>query len=115
MEDHPMLARTWRGWVATADADAYATYIDATGIAAYRGTPGNRGALMLRRDLADDRTEFVTFSLWDSMASIEAFAGAHPERAVFYPEDDRFLVDRELTVDHFEVVRAAMPGLEPDA
>ena len=31
---------------------------------------------------------------------------AHPadiSRAVFYPEDDRFLVDRETTVTHFEV------------
>lgn len=26
------------------------------------------------------------------------------EQAVFYPEDDRFLVDRETTVSHYEVV-----------
>jgi len=25
------------------------------------------------------------------------------EKAVFYPEDDRFLVDRELTVAHYEI------------
>jgi len=28
----------------------------------------------------------------------------HPERAVFYPEDERFLIDREEHADHFEVV-----------
>jgi hypothetical protein len=25
------------------------------------------------------------------------------ERAVFYPEDNRYLIDRETTVDHFTV------------
>jgi len=26
-----------------------------------------------------------------------------PDRAVFYPDDERFLVDRELTVRHYEI------------
>jgi hypothetical protein len=30
--------------------------------------------------------------------------GADIERAVFYPEDDRFLVGRDETVEHFDVV-----------
>ena len=46
-----MIARMWRGWVATADRDAYVDYIERTGMAGYRQTPGNRGAHMLTRDL----------------------------------------------------------------
>jgi hypothetical protein len=36
--------------------------------------------------------------------SIRAFAGEDIEQAVFYPEDDRFLVERDVTVRHYEVV-----------
>jgi heme-degrading monooxygenase HmoA len=57
---------------------------------------------MLRRDL-EDRTEFVMYTTWESMDAIRAFAGDDPEQAVFYPEDDRFLIDRDLTVAHYEV------------
>ena len=98
-----MIARMWRGAVSRDDADAYAEYVANTGMAAYRSTPGNQGAWMLRRD-DGDRSEIVTFSLWDSQDSIRAFAGDDMDQAVFYPEDDRFLVERDRTVRHYEVV-----------
>ena len=41
--------------------------------------------------------------------AIETFAGSHPEQAVFYPEDDRFLVERETVVSHFEVAAHLSP------
>ena len=99
-----MIARMWRGWVRTADRAAYVDYIERTGMAEYRATPGNQGAWMLARDLGDGRTEIVTFSFWVSRDAIRGFAGDDIEQAVFYPEDERFLVDRETTVTHFEVV-----------
>ena len=98
-----MVARQWRGAVRGEDADAYAEYIRGTGMAEYAATPGNRGAWMLRRDLGE-LTEIVTLSLWESMDAVRAFAGEDPERAVFYPEDERFLVERDLTVTHYDVV-----------
>jgi heme-degrading monooxygenase HmoA len=98
-----VIARTWRGWTRTEDADAYAAYIEETGMRAYRATEGNRGAWMLCRD-DGTRTEFVTLSFWDSLDAVRAFAGDDVERAVFYPEDDRFLVEREQTVRHYTVV-----------
>ena len=97
-----MIARIWRGVVRTEDADVYGKYIDETGFAAYKATPGNQGAWLLRRD-DGDRTEFVAFTLWDSLDAIRAFAGDDVETAVYYPEDDRYLVDRDLTVKHYEV------------
>ncbi len=77
------------------DAGEYANYINRTGMAEYRSTPGNQGAWMLRRD-DGDHSEIITFSLWDSRDSIRAFAGEDIEQAVFYPEDDRFLIERDL-------------------
>ncbi|HEY4828599.1 MAG TPA: hypothetical protein VIH85_17620 [Solirubrobacteraceae bacterium] len=103
-----MIARTWRGAVRKTDGDAYAEYMADTGLAGYVGTPGNRGAWMLRRDVGD-KTEFLMFTLWDSMDAIKAFAGEDPEVAVFYPEDDRFLVERDESVSHYEVARTAQP------
>jgi heme-degrading monooxygenase HmoA len=101
-----MIARTWRGWTRAEDADEYVRYPLRTGIEEYRGTPGNRGAYILRRR-DGDRTEFVTLSFWDSTEAVRAFAGDEVERAVFYPEDDRFLIDRETTASHFEVFESA--------
>jgi len=97
-----VIARIWRGAVRITDADEYAKYIGDTGLAEYRATPGNLSALMLRRDVGD-RTEFVMFTTWESMDAIRAFAGDDPERAVYYPKDDRFLIEREDTVAHYEV------------
>jgi heme-degrading monooxygenase HmoA len=97
-----MVARTWRGWTRREDADEYVAYIGRTGLPAYRSTPGNRGAWILRRD-DGERTEFVTLSFWDSLDAIRGFAGDDVERAIFYAEDDRFLVDREERVTHWQV------------
>lgn len=97
-----MIARIWTGAVRQEDGDAYAQYMRETGVAAYAETPGNRGAWMLRRDV-DDRTEFVLFTLWESLDAVKAFAGEDYETAVFYPEDERFLVERDLRANHFEV------------
>jgi heme-degrading monooxygenase HmoA len=101
-----MIARTWRGATRAADADRYLAYLHRTGLSAYQGTPGNAGVLALRR-IVGDRAEFLLVSLWESWDSVRAFAGDELGRAVFYPEDDVFLVDRDLHVDHFEVVYAS--------
>ncbi len=110
-----MIARSWRGATRAEDADAYVEYLRKTGLAGYRGTPGNRGVLALRR-IRDGRAEFLLISLWESEEAIRLFAGEAIERAVFYPEDDRFLVERDERVHHHEVVYrdAASPTGEVD-
>ena len=50
----------------------------------------------------------MTVSWWESQTAIIGFAGPDIEAAVFYPEDDEYLVDRETKVSHFEV--AASPA-----
>lgn len=98
-----MIARTWRGATKADDAEAYLEYLHQTGFSEYRKTPGNRGVLGLRR-IANDRAEFLLISLWESEEAIRGFAGDDVEKAVFYPEDERFLVDRDTHVSHYEVV-----------
>jgi antibiotic biosynthesis monooxygenase (ABM) superfamily enzyme len=97
-----VIARTWRGATRADDEQAYVEYLEETGMRGARALPGNRGTLVLhRRD--GDRAEFQTVLLFDSLDDVRAFAGEEIERAVFFPEDDRFLIERELTVAHFEV------------
>jgi heme-degrading monooxygenase HmoA len=98
-----MIMRTWRGWTRAADAADYEKYLMRTGFAEYTATPGNRGAYFTRRDAGEDRVEFFLVTFWESWDAVKAFAGEDPSQAVFYPEDDRFLVDRETTVDHYDL------------
>ena len=104
-----MFARTWAGATRAADADTYLEYLHATGLAAYQATPGNRGVLALRR-ISGDRAEFLLLTLWDSVESIRRFAGDDIDRAVYYPEDERFLVARDERVNHYEVVYQSEAG-----
>jgi heme-degrading monooxygenase HmoA len=104
-----VIARIWRGAVREQDGDAYAAYMENTGVRGYADTPGNRGVYMLRRNV-DGKVEFVMFTLWDSLDAVKAFAGEQYETAVFYPEDDRYLVERDERSTHFEVARHVPAG-----
>jgi heme-degrading monooxygenase HmoA len=103
-----MIVRSWRGATKAEDAEAYLAYLHQTGLADFRKVDGNRGALALRR-IADGRAEFVVISFWDSERAIRDFAGDDIEQAVFYPEDERFLIDRDERVSHYDVVFDATP------
>ena len=97
-----MIARLWRGATPIEKAEEYQRYVAETGIRVYRATPGNRGAWILHREVGA-KTEFLVLSMWDSWDAIRRFAGDDVERAVFYPRDDEFLIERDLEVVHFEV------------
>ena len=96
-----MIARVWRGATLGEDADAYAAYVEESGLKAARALPGSRGTIMLRR-LRAGYAEFETILLFESMDDVKAFAGDDLDQAVFFPEDDRYLVERDLEVSHFE-------------
>lgn len=110
-----MIARTWTGWVDAAKAADYERYMHEVAIGGYERTPGNRGVLMLRRDLDDGRVEFLMVTLWDSMEAVRAFAGDDPSVAVFYDRDDEFLVDRQREVPHYQVYGASAQFTSPPA
>jgi heme-degrading monooxygenase HmoA len=97
-----MIARVWRGVIRDDDVTEYVRYVGDTGINDYRSTPGNVGAWILHRSIGG-RTEILTFSLWENMEAVKAFAGEEPSVAVYYPDDDRFLIERTAAVDHYEV------------
>lgn len=98
-----MIARTWHGAVKAEDGDRYYEYIKATGLRDYLKVPGNRGLHVLRRTEAGV-THFLLLTLWESWDAIRAFAGAEPEKAKYYPEDAKYLLEMEPHVTHYEVL-----------
>ena len=98
-----MILRKWSGRIRTADRAAYLDYVLETGAGDYAMTPGNLGFQVLTRDLGEGITEVSTLSWWESMDSVRAFAGPDPLLARYYPDDDRFLVERPEHVEHHRV------------
>jgi heme-degrading monooxygenase HmoA len=97
-----MIARIWHGKTKAGDAAAYLEYLFKSGIPAYRATNGNKGAWVLRR-IDGDVAHFVTLSFWESRDAVVAFAGADTAVAKYYPEDEKYLVELEPTVAHYEL------------
>lgn len=99
----PMIARFWRGVTEEGKADEYMAYLQKTGLKDYRATEGNRGVYVFRR-IENDRSIFLLLTLWDSYDAVKKFAGSDFERAVYYPEDRKFLLELEPNVLHYEVL-----------
>lgn len=97
-----MIARIWHGRTKAAQADAYLEFLKERAVPDYQSTPGNRGVFLLHR-VEGDEAHFLTLTHWDSLAAIEAFAGADISRAKYYPEDRDFLLEFEPTVQHYEL------------
>ena len=102
-----MIARLWHGKTLKSVSDEFQDYIYATGIPGLKSTKGNLGVLLLRRS-ENEIEHFLLFSFWDSYESISNFAGSDIDKARYYPEEEKYLIELESTVKHFEVVE----GLE---
>jgi heme-degrading monooxygenase HmoA len=100
------ILRKWSGRIRTDQGDEYVRYVMETGGGDFVKTPGNLGFQILLRDLDDGTSEVTALSWWKSMDAVRAFAGADPEIARYYPDDDRFLVSRPKHVEHHRVVIA---------
>jgi heme-degrading monooxygenase HmoA len=105
-----MIARIWRGVTRESDKDTYFEYLQETGLKEYAAIPGNQGVWVLRR-VSRGEAEFTLISLWESWDAIKGFAGAEYEKAVYYPEDQRFLLQQDPNVMHYEVL-SSPPGLD---
>lgn len=98
-----MIARTWHGVVPKSKSDEYLEYLEKTGVPDSKSTEGNRGVFVLRRN-EDDKTHFLFISLWESFDAIRKFAGDDIDKARYYPEDKKYLLELEPNVTHYEVV-----------
>jgi heme-degrading monooxygenase HmoA len=99
-----VIARIWWGRTRAEDSDAYLAYMEETGIAELKATPGNQGVMVLRR-IEGDAAEFGIMSFWDSLEDVQAFAGEDVDVARYFPDDGRYLLEFTPRLKHFEVAR----------
>ncbi|MGH2585342.1 MAG: antibiotic biosynthesis monooxygenase family protein [Dehalococcoidia bacterium] len=95
-----MIGRLWKGRTPPEKADAYEDLL--RGMLPGIETEGFRGGYVLRRERGDE-VEFVTLTLFDSMAAVRAFAGEEYETAVIMPGAHDLLARFDAKAEHFEV------------
>lgn len=83
-------------------SDAYLEFLEARAVPEYESVEGCIDARILRRE-EGDVVHFQTLTFWESKDAIREFTGTNIARAKYYPEDDDFLLEFELTVEHYEV------------
>ena len=98
-----MIARIWHGKTQASEADEYLEFLEQTGIPDYQHTQGNQGVYVLR-NFDGDEANFLLLSLWESEEDIQRFAGADIQIARYYPGDEKYLLEMEPNVTHYEVL-----------
>ena len=97
-----MIVRLWHGRVDASKADDYAEFMKERAAPDYSSVDGLQKIFFLRK-MKKDVAHFLLVTFWDSMKSVKKFAGQRPEKAKYYPEDDRFLLEKEETSELYEV------------
>ncbi len=101
-----MITRIWHGRTLATDADEYLKYVQESGLSDYISTPGNLSAKILWR-IEDNVCHFYTISEWDNIESVKSFAGNEYEKARYYPQDEKYLLEFEEKVLHCETFTAS--------
>ena len=97
-----MIARHWRGWTRSADADSYQELLTQTVLPGLKKIQGYKGAYVLRED-GPLESEFVVINFFDSLEAVKRFAGPDYAIPVFEPEARRLLSRIEPIAHHYEV------------
>jgi heme-degrading monooxygenase HmoA len=95
------ITRIWHGTTKIQHADEYLEYVKKTGVGDYKRTPGNLSCRIWRRK-EGDICHFWTVTTWDSIENIKKFAGEEYEKARYYEDDKRYLLEFEPKVMHCE-------------
>jgi heme-degrading monooxygenase HmoA len=96
-----VIARLWRGWTRSAEADRYERHYRDEVLPGLWRLPGFRGARLLRRTDGEE-TGFVSLTFFDDLDAIRAFAGADHETAIVAAEAREVLVRFDRRVSHYD-------------
>ena len=96
-----MITRIWHGKTKKEDADIYRQYVIETGISEYQKVEGNLDTQIWQKD-EDGITHIWTVTRWKDLDSIKEFAGDEYQKAKYYPEDKKYLLEFEPNVEHYE-------------
>jgi len=100
MSNGHVTVRIWHGRVPKGKAEAYRDFLIERAVPDYEAVEGNLGVDILMKDNGDV-TDFLVLSYWESLEAVKRFAGEEYEKAKYYDEDKEFLLEFELTVQHY--------------
>ena len=98
-----MIARHWRGWTKSENADAYESMLKDKVLPGLKSVQGYRGGYVLRSD-GPEEVEFVVINFFDSLDAVKRFAGPDYRIPVFEPEARMLLSRIEPFASHYSVV-----------
>ena len=94
--------RLWHGKVSIEKADDYENFMIERAAPDYGSINGLLKTYFQRKD-KEKESHFLLVTIWESSDAIIKFAGTEPELAKYYPEDDKFLLEKEKYVDMYEI------------
>lgn len=97
-----MIARIWHGITKAEDCEEYSELMKTLAVPDYKSTDGFIDLKFLRR-IEKDIAHFTLITFWENFEVIKKFAGEDFEKAKYYPEDEKFLLEFEENVTHFEI------------
>ncbi|CAN5639309.1 antibiotic biosynthesis monooxygenase [soil metagenome] len=100
-----MIARIWHGYASFENADSYEHLLQEEIFEGIRGREikGFKNIQLLKRKL-QDKTEFITIMMFDSIEAVKAFAGEDYETAVVPEKARKLLSSFDATSQHYEVI-----------
>jgi len=97
-----MIARIWHGRTKIEDFDKYTEFMKVKAIPDYKKTKGFV-KLSFLRNIEKNIGHFTLITFWENLEVIKNFSGIDFEKAKYYPEDEKFLLEFEKKVTHYEV------------
>jgi heme-degrading monooxygenase HmoA len=97
-----MIARIWCGRTKVEDYEEYTEFMKVKAIPDYENTKSFIKLTFLRNSV-DNIGHFTLITFWENLEVIKNFAGEDFEKAKYYPEDNKFLLEFEEKVTHYEV------------
>jgi heme-degrading monooxygenase HmoA len=99
-----MISRHWKGIAKPGEADNYIKHLRTDTFPKLSEIGGFISASILTRAV-DQGTEFLIITVWESIESIERFAGPRADVAVVPEVAHAMMVEYDRTVSHYEVVQ----------
>lgn len=103
-----MIAREWKARLPANQKEEFLSYLDKTGVQDSAATEGFKGAQVLVRHLSD-QVEVTLITYWDNLEVIESFAGENIGMARLYPDDEKYQLEPNRFVSHYEVAASVWP------
>jgi heme-degrading monooxygenase HmoA len=97
-----MIAREWKATCPKQHEQGFIEYLYQTGVKETSETDGFLGAQIFNREL-NGEVEITLLTYWKDLECIKAFAGEDIGVAKLYPEDEKYQLNPDRHVNHYQV------------